>query len=53
MRPRPMQRLLEHTVSDDLELLIMEMAREKAQHHQCSLAEATRQIRALVGEALQ
>jgi hypothetical protein len=37
-------------VTDDLELLIAEMARHQA-HHQCSLAEATRQIRALVAEA--
>jgi hypothetical protein len=51
MRPRHMQRLLEHTVTDDLELLIAEMAREKAHHHQCSLAEATRQIRALLAQA--
>jgi hypothetical protein len=46
-----MQRLLEHTVTDDLELLIAEMARHQAHHHNCSLAEATRQIRALVSEA--
>jgi hypothetical protein len=39
---------LEHCVTDDLELLIAEMARHQAHHHQCSLAEATRQIRALV-----
>ena len=36
---------------DDLELLVSEMARHQAHHHQCSLAEATRQIRALVAEA--
>jgi hypothetical protein len=51
MRPRHMQPLLEHTVSDDLERLIAEMARHQAHHHHCSLAEATRQIRALVAEA--
>jgi hypothetical protein len=42
---------MEHTVIDDLEHLIVEMAREEAHHHQCSLAEATRQIRALLAEA--
>jgi hypothetical protein len=46
-----MQRLLTHTVSDDLELLISEMARHQAHHHQCSHATATRQIRPLVAEA--
>ena len=51
MRPRYMQRLQEHIVSDDLELLIAEMARHQAHHHQCSLAEATRQIRSLVAQA--
>jgi hypothetical protein len=51
MRPRHMQRLLEHSVTDDLERLIAEMAREKAHHHHCSLAEATRQIRTRVVEA--
>jgi hypothetical protein len=51
MRPRHMQRLLEHNVTDDLELLIAEMARHQAHHHQCSLDEATRQIRTLVAEA--
>ena len=48
-----MQCLLEHTVIDDLELLIAEMARHQAHHHHCLLAEATRQIRALVAEARQ
>jgi hypothetical protein len=38
-------------MTDDLEILIAEMARHQAHHHQCSLAEATRQIRALVAEA--
>jgi hypothetical protein len=38
-------------VTDDLELLIAEMARDQAHHHQCSLAAATWQIRALVAEA--
>jgi hypothetical protein len=38
-------------VTDDLELLLVEMARHQAHHHQCSLTEATRQIRALVAEA--
>jgi hypothetical protein len=42
---------LEQSVTDDLELLIVEMARHQAHHHKCSLAEATRQIRALVAEA--
>jgi hypothetical protein len=50
---RYLQCLLEHTVSDDLELLIAEMARHQAHRHQCSLAEATRQIRALVAQARQ
>jgi len=45
--PRP----TEHSVTDDLELLISAMAREVAHHHHCSLAAATRQIRALVAEA--
>ncbi len=40
-------------MSDDLELLIGEMARHQAHRHQCSLAEATRQIRSLVAEARQ
>ena len=48
MRMHYMQGLLKYTMTDDLELLIAEMAREKAHHHQCSLAEATRQIRGLV-----
>jgi hypothetical protein len=43
--PRP----TEHSVTDDLELLIAAMAR----HHQCSLATATRQIRGPVAEARQ
>jgi len=34
-------------VIDDRELLITIMAREEAHRHQCSLATATRQIRAL------
>jgi hypothetical protein len=38
-------------MTDDLELLIAEMARHQAHHHTCSLAEATRQIRVLVAEA--
>jgi len=42
---------MEQSVTDDLELLIAEMARHQAHHHQCSLAEATRQIRTLVAEA--
>jgi hypothetical protein len=37
----------EHDVIDDLELLIAALAREKAHHHHCSLAAATRQIRGL------
>ena len=44
-------RLTEHSVTDDLELLIEAMAREVAHHHQCSLAAATRQIRGLSAEA--
>ena len=48
-----MQRLQEQYVSEDLELLIAEMARHQAHHHHCSLAEATRQIRALVAETRQ
>jgi hypothetical protein len=46
-----MQRFQEQSVTDDLELLIAEMARHQAHQHQCSLAEATRQIRALVAAA--
>jgi len=38
-------------VTNDLELLIAEMARHQADHHKCSLAEVTLQIRALVAEA--
>ena len=38
-------------MTDDLELLIAEMARHQAHHHHCSLAVATRQIRALVAAA--
>jgi len=41
----------EHRVTNDLEHLIIAMARHQAHHHQCSLAAATRQIRALVAEA--
>jgi hypothetical protein len=43
--------LREHDVIDDLELLIAEMVRHQAHYHQCSLTEATRQLRALVVEA--
>jgi len=39
---------MEHSVTDDLELLIATMARPQAHHHRCSLAAATRQIRELV-----
>jgi len=42
--------LLELCVTDDLEHLIVEMAREQAHHHHCSLAKATRQIRSLVAK---
>ena len=38
-------------VTDDLELLITEMARHQAHRHHCSLAAATRQISTLVAEA--
>ena len=38
-------------MTDDLELLITAMARYQAHYHHCSLATATRQIRALVAEA--
>jgi len=41
----------EHSVTDDLELLIAAMARHQAHHHHCSRAAATRQIRGLVAEA--
>jgi hypothetical protein len=41
----------EHSVTDDIELLIAAMAREEAHHNQCSLAAATRQIRGLVAAA--
>jgi hypothetical protein len=53
MRPLSQRtpRLTEHSVTDDLELLIAAMAREVAHRHQCSLAAATRQIRDLVAEA--
>jgi hypothetical protein len=44
-------RSMEQCVTDDLELLIAEMAQHQAHHHHCSLAEATQQIRALVAEA--
>jgi hypothetical protein len=40
-------------VTDDLELLIAEMARHQAHHHQCSLAAATRQIRDLMAAACE
>jgi len=40
--------LFEQNLTDDLELLIAEMARHQAHHHHCSLAAATRQIRALL-----
>jgi hypothetical protein len=42
---------MEQCVSDDLELLISEMAQHQAHYHHCSLVEATRQIRALVAAA--
>jgi len=42
---------MEHSMIDDLELLITAMAREAAHYHHCSLAAATRQIRDLVAEA--
>jgi hypothetical protein len=45
--PRP----TEHSVTDDLELLITAMARHQAHHHQCSLATATRQIRSRSAQA--
>ena len=38
-------------VTNDLEILITEMARHQAHHHHCSLAAATRQICALIAEA--
>ena len=38
-------------MTDDLEAHIVAMARHQAQHHQCSLAAATLQIRSLVAEA--
>jgi len=38
-------------VTEDLELLISEMAQHQAHHHRCSLAVATRQVRALVAAA--
>jgi len=54
-RVRPLSRRslrpTEHSVADDLELLIAAMARHQAHHHHCSLATATRQIRGLVAEA--
>jgi hypothetical protein len=53
MRMHYMQGLLKYTMTDDLELLIAEMARHQGHHHHCSLAAATRQIRALVAEARQ
>jgi hypothetical protein len=42
---------MEHSVTDDLELLIAAMALHQAHHHHCSLATATRQIRDLVAAA--
>jgi hypothetical protein len=41
-----MQRHLEHTVSDNLERLLADLA-----DHQCAFADATRQIRTLLVEA--
>jgi hypothetical protein len=41
----------EQCVTDDLELLIAEMARYQAHHHHCSLAAATRQMRALLARS--
>jgi hypothetical protein len=38
-------------MTDDLELLIAEMARHQVHHHKCSFAAATRQIRALLAAA--
>jgi hypothetical protein len=46
-------RLLEHSVTDNLEVLIAAMARHQTHRHQCSLAAATRQICSLVVEALE
>jgi hypothetical protein len=42
---------MELSVTDDLEILIAAMARHQAHRHRCSLAAATRQIRALVAAA--
>ena len=42
---------MEQCVTDDLELLIAEMAQHQAHRYQCSLAAATRQIRGLVAAA--
>ena len=42
---------MEHNVTDDLDRLIEAMAHHQTHHHQCSLAVATRQIRALVDRA--
>jgi len=54
-RERPLSRRslrpTEHSVTDDLELLIAAMARHQAHRHYSSLAAATRQIRDLVAEA--
>jgi len=54
-RVRPLSRRTprstEHSVTDDLELLIAAMAREAAHHHRCSLATARRHIRGLVARA--
>lgn len=38
-------------MTDDLEILITEMAHRQSHHHHCSLAAATRRIRSLVAEA--
>ena len=45
--PRPTQ----SSVTDNRAMLIAAMARHQAHQHHCSLAAATRQIRALVAEA--
>jgi hypothetical protein len=46
-----MPHLMEQSVTDDLEILIAQMACHQAHHHKCSIAEATHQIRTLVAEA--
>jgi hypothetical protein len=53
MRPlsRRTPRPTEHSVIDDLELLIEAMAHHQAHRHQCSLAATRCQIRDLVAEA--